>query len=501
MAMPQTTTEAGVLAETGKDFERGKQAEDGSIEGSLEEVDPIAEAKLVRKLDLYIIPVVMLLYLFSFLDRVNIGNARLYGLEEDLGLNSTQWQTAISILFVTYILSEVPSNLVLKKLRPSRWIAFITVSWGIIATLTGVVQNYAGLIVCRLFLGAVEGGLFPGLAIYLTFFYTKRELALRIGYLFVSAALAGACGGLLAFAIGHMEGVAGESGWRWILIIEGLPTFVLGIATWWILPNEPATTYFLNDQEKRLAIARLKRQTGYTASAQEFHWQDVKKGAKDWKIWAFSFAQFGCDTMLYGFSTFLPTIIKGIQPHASTALVQVYTIPCYAVGAITYLAVAKLSDYQQRRGVYAVALGIVAIVGYAMLMSDSRAAVHYAGCFLVAMGLYVNVGLPLAWLPTNNPRYGKRTLATGLQLSIGNCAGIMSSFLYPAKEGPRFIRGHAVTLSMVAFASIVYAFMWFYFSHVNARRSRGEEDHKIQGMSDDEIKELGDDSPRFVYTI
>ena len=380
-------------------------------------------------------------------------------------------------------------------------------------------QNYAGLIVCRLFLGAVEGGLFPGLAVYLTFFYTKKELALRIGYLFVSAALAGAFGGLLAFGIGHMNGVAGERGWRWILIIEGLPTFVLGIATWWLLPDEPATTYFLGDQEKKLAVARLKRQTGYTASAAEFHWQDVRNGVKDWKIWAFSFAQFGCDTMLYGFSTFLPTIIKGIQPHASAALVQVYTIPCYALGAITYLAVAKLSDHQQRRGVYAVALGVVAIIGYAMLMSDSSAAVHYAGCFLVAMGLYVNVGLPLAWLPTNNPRYGKRTIATGLQLSIGNCAGIMSSFvstehlgkgnhefsnvdqLYPAKEGPRFIRGHAVTLSMVAFASVVYALMWFYFSRVNARRARGDEDHKIQGMSEQEIKELGDDSPRFVYTI
>jgi len=119
-------------------------------------------------------------------------------------MNADQFQTAVSILFVTYILSELPSNLVLKKLTPSRWIAFITTAWGIIASLTGIVQSYGGLIACRLLLGAVEGGLFPGMAVYLTFFYTKRELALRIGYLFVSAALAGACGGLLAFGIGHM---------------------------------------------------------------------------------------------------------------------------------------------------------------------------------------------------------------------------------------------------------------------------------------------------------
>lgn len=116
---------------------------------------------------------------------------------------------------MTYVLLEVPCNLVIKKLRPSRFISAITVGWGIVATLTGLVQNYAGLIVCRLLLGALEAGLFPGMTIYLTMFYTKRELALRVGYLFVSAAIAGSLGGLLAYGIGFMDGVAGESGWRW----------------------------------------------------------------------------------------------------------------------------------------------------------------------------------------------------------------------------------------------------------------------------------------------
>ncbi|KZM27327.1 uncharacterized protein EKO05_0009427 [Ascochyta rabiei] len=470
------------------------------IERQLGEVDPLLEAKLVRKLDAFIIPVVMLLYLLSFLDRVNIGNARLYGLEEDLGMDSTQFQTAVSILFVTYILSEVPSNLVLKKLRPSRWIAFITTAWGIIATLTGVVQSYGGLIACRLLLGAVEGGLFPGMAVYLTFFYTKRELALRIGYLFVSAALAGACGGLLAYAIGHMDGVAGQSGWRWIMILEGIPTFVLGIATWWILPDSPETAYFLTDEEKAFAAARLTRQTGYTKKAAEFHWEDVRKCFKDWKVWLFCFAQFGSDTMLYGFSTFLPTIIRAIMPKASSAMVQVLTIPCYALGAITYLVVAHFSDKQQRRAFYTILLGIVSIIGYAMLISPSSSATHYAGCFLVAMGLYVCVGIPLAWLPTNLPRYGKRTSATGLQLTIGNCAGIMSSFLYPAKEGPRFIKGHAVTMAMVAFSIACFAVLWAHLSMLNSRRDKGEEDHLMQGKTEEEIAEMGDESPRFRYT-
>lgn len=464
------------------------------------EIDHVAEKKLVKKLDLYIVPIVMLLYLFSFLDRVNIGNARLYGLEDDLGMRGNQYQTAVSLLFVTYILSEVPSNLVLKKFTPSRWIAFITTLWGIIATLTGVVQSYGGLVVCRLLLGAVEGGLFPGLTLYLTLFYTKREIALRVGYLFVSAALAGACGGLLGYGIGFMDGVSGQRGWRWIMIIEGLPTFVLGIASWFILANDPESAYYLSDNEKQLMIIRRERQFGQTKSAQEFHKQDVYLALKDWKVYAFCAGQFGSDTMLYGYSTFLPTIIKNLGDW-STAEVQALTIPCYCLGAISYVTAARISDAQQKRGLYSAAFGVISVVGYGILISDSSVGVHYFGCFLVAMGLYVIVGIPLAWLPSNQPRYGKRATATGLQLTIGNCSGIMAPFLYKTNEAPRYVRGHAVTLSLVAFAILVYSSMSLVLSRENSRRREGKEDTKIANMSDEEIEELGDASPRFVYTI
>lgn len=463
------------------------------------EIDPAREKQLVRKLDLSIIPPVTLLYLFSFLDRVNIGNARLYGLEEDLNLSSEQYQTAVSLLFVTYLLFEVPSNIILKHYcRASRWISFIAVCWGIVATLTGIAQSFGGLVVCRLLLGLFESGLFPGLAVYLSFFYTKREIGLRIGYLFVSAALAGAFGGLLAYGIGHMDGVAGQSGWRWIFIIEGLPTFILGIASWWWLADSPETAWFLTSEEKQLMEIRRLQQIGVT---DEFDWADVRAGLKDWKMWAFCCALFGADTMLYGYSTFLPTIIKNINPTYSTALVQVLTIPCYAIGAISYLIMARISDWSQKRGVYTVIFGIISIAGYAMLISDSSSGVHYAGCFLVALGLYVAVGLPIAWLLSNNPRYGKRTTATGLQLMFGNCAGIMSSFLYPKEEGPRFVRGHAVSLGMVSFAMAVYAFMWWFFSRENKKRINGERDAKIEDLSEVEIADLGDENPKFLFSI
>lgn len=497
------------------------------------------EKRILRKIDLHVVPLVMLLYLFSFLDRVNIGNARLYGLERDLGLSTTQFQVSVSILFVTYLLFEVPSNLVLKLFTPRRWIAFIATAWGTVATLTGLVDNYASLLACRLILGALEAGLFPGLTVYLTFFYTKREIALRVGYLFVSAAIAGAVGGLLAYGIGHMDGLHGMSGWRWIMIIEGIPSVTIGVLTWFALPNDVDTAYFLQEHERELIRAKHAREYGNTASSREFDRKDMKSAFLDWRVWAFCVGQFGVDTMLYGFSLFLPTIINDLG-RWSTAQVQLLTIPPYFLGAFAYMSTAYISDKLQRRGLFCVIFGTISVVGYAVLLSDVSSGVHYLGCFLVAMGLYVVVGLPLAWLPSNSPRYGKRTTGTGMQLTIGNAAGIMSAFIYPAPDKPRYIRGHAVTLSMVALGTAIYAFLWWWYARENAKReawcqahdnagvrahgnvhghadSKGvgdsdvkrgsEETHvgsweeKWRGLGEEEMMELGDESPRYRYTI
>lgn len=373
-----------------------------------------------------------------------------------------QYQLAVSVLFVTYIASELPSNLVIKKFRPSRWIAFITTAWGIVATLTGIVQDFKGLVACRVILGALEGGLFPGLTIYLTMFYTKREYALRIGYLFVSAAIAGSLGGLLAYGIGHMDGVAGLRGWRWIIIIEGIPTFVLGIAVWFWLADDPDSAHYLTINERELIDARMRRQIGHTKSSDQMHKADVYAGLKDWKIWLFCIGQFGGDTILYGYSTFLPTIIRGLGDW-NNAQVQALTIPCYAMGAITYLVVAWFSDRTQRRAVFTVILGLVCAIGYALLVSPAPSGVRYFGCFLAAMGLYVIVGLPLAWLPSNNPRYGKRTVATGLQLTIGNSAGIPAPFVSTAHSLPKSLSQPDISctkLTRVPDSSRVTPFLW-----------------------------------------
>lgn len=372
--------------------------------------------------------------------------------------------------------------------------------WGVIATLSGLTQSYAGLLACRLLLGVFEAGLFPGLVTYLTLFYNRKELALRVSYLFVSAAIAGAVGGLIAYGISYMDGAAGLRAWRWIFILEGIPSVIIGILCWLLLPNDPDTARFLSEDERQLMVARRVREKGQTADAQKFHWADVIEGVKDWKIYAFCISQFGLDAMLYGFSTFLPTIIKGLGTW-NTPQSQALTVPCYSLGAISYIAIAWVSDRTQQRGLYTAIFAAVSIIGYGLLISNTGSAVHYTGCMLVAMGLYICVGLPLAWVPSNAPRYGKRALATAMQVACGNTSGIMAPFLYPTSNSPRYVMGHAVTLSLVGLSGCICAGMSLYFRRVNNRRAAGKEDDLIERMSEAESEELGDRNPQFVYAV
>lgn len=177
------------------------------------------EKKILRKMDLRLLPMLALLYLLSFLDRGNIGNAKIEGLTDTLGLTGPEYNWCLTIFFFSYAAFEVPSNLLLKRLRPSFWLPTIMVAWGVVMTLMGIVQNYSGLLAARFFLGVTEAGLFPGVAYYITMWYCRHEAQFRQALFFSAASVAGAFSGLLAFGIAHMDGVGGLEGWRWIFIL------------------------------------------------------------------------------------------------------------------------------------------------------------------------------------------------------------------------------------------------------------------------------------------
>jgi sugar phosphate permease len=176
-----------------------------------------------------------------YLDRTNVGNARLVNLEKDLGMKGLDYNIALSIFFPFYVAAEIPSNMMLKRTRPSIWFTFIMVCWGLIMLCMGFVHNLSGLLACRVFLGIAEGGLFPGVNFFITMWYRRTECGLRLAVFFSAATMAGAFGGLLARAISQMAGVGGRPGWSWIFILEGLITLVVGSFSYWVINDYPST--------------------------------------------------------------------------------------------------------------------------------------------------------------------------------------------------------------------------------------------------------------------
>ncbi|KAK1235573.1 hypothetical protein PQX77_001194 [Marasmius sp. AFHP31] len=214
--------------------------------------------RVLWKLDIHILPPLALLWLANFIDRSNIGNARIAGLEADTHLRGNQFNAILAVFYASYLLIELPSNWVLKRMGANRWLPLIVCAWGVVTTLTGLVHNFAGILAIRIFLGFCEGGLLPGIILYLSTIYKRHELQLRVGIFYASASLSGAFGGLLATAITKMDGVGGLSGWRWIFILEGIATVIIGVGSAFFMPATFASAKFLTEEEKEFASNRFR---------------------------------------------------------------------------------------------------------------------------------------------------------------------------------------------------------------------------------------------------
>ncbi|KAI5357097.1 putative major facilitator superfamily, MFS transporter superfamily [Septoria linicola] len=436
----------------------------------------------------------------SFMDRVNIGNARLYNLEEDLGMDKVGqgYSLAVSVLFIPYCLLETPSNMILKQCRPRFYLAFVVLPWGLVATFSAFVQNLAGLIICRLLLGVFEAGLFPGLVVYLTIFYNKSNIGLRTALLFATSAFSGAAGGLVSFAIGYMDGVGGWSAWRWIFAINGIATVLTAFVVPFVLSDSPQTAkYLTNEDRSNIALLR-EAEVGQTASAQQFDIADAKEAFKDWTVWVYGIAQYCQNTMLYSFSIFLPTIIRGIGQW-SVAEVQCLTIPMYVLGAAVYIGNAWYSDRIQVRGPFIIGGTLVSIIGYVMLIASSSVRVSFAGTFVTSAGLFLCVGLPLSWLSSNNPRYGKLATASGIQVTLANLSGVAAPFLYPRADGPRYFIGYGVSIGLLCCSTALFTLLHFHFRSRNKKKITGKEDWRIEGKTEQEAREMGERNPAFLF--
>ncbi|KAK3905519.1 major facilitator superfamily domain-containing protein [Staphylotrichum tortipilum] len=462
--------------------------------------DAASTKKLIRKVDLTLIPFLALLYLLSFLDRTNIGNARLDTLEKDIGLTGLHYNNALAIFFPFYVAAEIPSNMAMKRFRPSLWIPSIMVVWAICTTLMGIVHNYPGLMACRSALGIAEGGLFPGITYYITMWYRRHECGFRMAIFFSAATAAGAFGGLLARGIMEMKGVAGLSGWQWIFILEGLLTFVVAVIAYKVMQDYPATAKFLTQEERDEIQARLKLDR--SSLADEFDMKYFWDALRDWKIWVHMFITIGIYTGLYSYSLFLPTIINDLGTAKTPQMAQLMTVPPYVVACIFCVGAGWYTDKMGQRGIFMIGFILVAVIGLIMLIASDSSAVRYVGCFFLATGIYPNVPLGVAWNGNNIGGSLKRGVGIAAHVGFGNLGGTISAYLFLAKHKPRYMSGFSTLLGCQVMSLILSVGMTIYLRRENARRDREykppSEYTEAEKLAE---REKGDLASFFRYTV
>lgn len=251
------------------------------------------EKRLVRKLDCTLMPTIWVLYLFNYLDRNNIAQAKLDHFERDLGLKGTDFNTAVSILNVGYMLMQLPSNMLLTKVRPSLYIPFWVCVWSCVSAATAGVHSYQGLVAVRFFLGLAEAPFFPGVFYLLSCWYTKKELALRTAILYSGLVLATAFSGLIAAGVfAGLDGTHGLRGWQWLFIITGAASLSFGIAAFFFVPDYPGAAtgsarWLFTEDELSLATQRILRQQVSNQESDHSIWYGLKLAAMDFRVWVF----------------------------------------------------------------------------------------------------------------------------------------------------------------------------------------------------------------------
>ncbi|KAL4801269.1 major facilitator superfamily domain-containing protein [Aspergillus unguis] len=466
-----------------------------------EVLDPKLERRVVRKCDLHVVPVLMVLYLLAFLDRINIGNARLQGLEDDLGMEGNDYNLALFIFFIPYILCEIPCNLIMKKLAPSTWLSSIMTFWGEIGIITicqGFVHNNGALMACRFLIGVFEAGFLPGCVYLISMYYKRYELQWRLTLFFSSAILAGAVSGLLAYGISYMDGVRGYASWRWVFILEGLATAVIAIISKFFIVDWPEKARFLNDTEREILKSRLHGDRG-AYRMDRLDKTAVKRILSDVKIYLGTLMYFGLLNTGYAASFFTPTILNEMGWSQLDA--QVMSVPVYVVAAVLTLSMALISDYFKHRFAFAITGCMVATVGYVILLAQDHVAtgVKYFALFAIVGGGYIAQPIIIGWLSNNMSGHYKQAISSAVQIGFGNCGGFVASNIFFQSEAPHYHTGYGTSLALVWVAVFAGVITLGLLVRENRLREQGKRDYLLQ-LGERKVENLGDAHPEYRFT-
>ncbi|RDW78843.1 putative MFS transporter [Aspergillus mulundensis] len=472
----------------------------------VEDVPTEAERKLNRetlnRLDLVLMPMTLILYLLAWLDRANVGNARVAGLDTDLNLSDHQYKVAITVTYVPYILSELPSNLILKKIGPRILLPTLCTAWGLVTILQCEARNFSGFVACRFFLGLCEGGLFPGIVLYLSGFYRRNELQVRIALFFSAASLSGAFSGLLAAAIQQMDGIRGLRGWQWIFILEGLFTVCFGLFSFAMLPNTPETVMTFTPRHKEHCLRRLQSDANLFES-DKVTTKKVFSVFKDIHVILVSAILFCSGTCLFGLAYFSPSIVQAMG--YSNTRTQLMTVPPYAVAFVVTMITAFIADRYRQRGLCAFATTLIALVGAVLMLVGRSIAIRYTALILLVTGIYAAAPCLISWVPNNTAGHVRRATAVAIGFVSTSSGGVLSTWLYPRSSAPYYILGARVNLAMIVVMLVGLVAQVGVLRWLNAQKEvRSSEFLTRLGLEgrtfEDQFEVLGDRHPSYRYT-
>jgi MFS transporter, ACS family, tartrate transporter len=399
---------------------------DGIVNSELIADEKSIGTRTIQKLQIRLIPYLFLLYVVAMVDRINIGFAGLT-MNKDLGLNSQQYSIAAGIFFIGYFLFEVPSNLMLHKVGARIWIARILLSWGLVASLTGLVQSVHQLYGARVLLGFAEAGYYPGIVLYLTYWFRQREQARMLSLFLTGFAVNSIVGAPISgFILDHVHWL-GVASWRWLFILEGIPAVALGFLTYLVLQDRPSEAKFLTAEEKEWlqteldAEERLKLQQG-PHSAME--------GMTNGRVWHLICIYFGMMIGSYTLSFYGPKLVKSLSSGYSNSLVGYLVMIPYLAAFGGMVLVGRSSDRWLERRYHAAACLLLGGVGF---LSLSRVHLPFTTIFflsLLAVGYCSSLG-PFWALPSE--------FLTGFSAASGialiNSAGNLGGFAGPYVVG------------------------------------------------------------------